>query len=118
VDAARDLLDTLIVDRNGRDVGRVDGIELECRDGEPPRIAAVLIGAGVLASRLHPRAGRWAAALERALGLAAERPVRIAMSHVTRVERDVVVDMAIGETTAGSLEHRLRGWLRRIPGGK
>ena len=33
MDLVRDLLDKLVVDRNGREMGRVDGIVLDHRDG-------------------------------------------------------------------------------------
>jgi hypothetical protein len=35
MDVIRDVLDNQIVDRNQRKMGKVDGIVIECRDGEP-----------------------------------------------------------------------------------
>jgi sporulation protein YlmC with PRC-barrel domain len=63
VDVVRDLLDKAVVDRNGREMGRVDGIVLEQEAGQPPRLAAILIGPAALGSRLHPALGRLATAV-------------------------------------------------------
>jgi len=70
MDLVRDVLDKRVVDRNGREMGRVDRIVLELRDGQPPRVAAFEIGPSALATRVHPRLGRWVEALEHAVGLA------------------------------------------------
>src|SRR5437762_7806215 len=59
MDLVRDLLDAQLVDRQDRQIGRVDGVLLEVRDGEPPRVAAMEVGAITLARRLHPALGRW-----------------------------------------------------------
>jgi len=111
-----DLLDTPVVDRNGREMGRVDGIVLEQREGMPPRVAAIEIGPRVLGERLHPAVGRWIAALEQAFGVADGRPVRVALSEVLDIGADVKVDVAIGETAAGAVEQRLRAWIGKLPG--
>ena len=60
----RDILDQQVVDRNGQRLGKVDGVILELREGQPPRIAAIEIGPVTLARRMHPRL---AARLERLL---------------------------------------------------
>jgi sporulation protein YlmC with PRC-barrel domain len=111
-----DLLDKRVVDRNGRAMGRVDGVVLEQRDGMPPRVATLEIGPSVLGHRLHPTIGRWVAALEQAFGVAEGRPVRIAFSDVLQSETEVKVDVAIGETAAATVEQRLREWIGRLPG--
>ena len=38
MDLVCNLLDKRVVDRNGRAMGRVDGIALEQRPGQPPRV--------------------------------------------------------------------------------
>ena len=116
MDLVGDILDKLVVDRNGREMGRVDGIELEHRDGMPPRLAALQIGASVLACRLHPGLGRFVAGLEQAFGVADRRPVRIPFSSVVEIGIEVKVDLAIGETGAGNVEERLRAWIGKLPG--
>jgi hypothetical protein len=52
----RDVLDKQVVDEAGERMGRVDGIVLELPPDGPPRVAALALGAVVLAARLHPRA--------------------------------------------------------------
>ncbi len=81
MDLVRDVLDTQVIDRNGRAMGRVDGISLECRAGKPPRVGALLIGPSALGHRLSPRLGRWVEAIERALGIDKGRPARIRSSR-------------------------------------
>jgi sporulation protein YlmC with PRC-barrel domain len=64
MDLVRDLLDEKVVDRHGREMGRVDDITLEIRDGAPPLVSAIELGPSVIARRLHPALGRWVTALE------------------------------------------------------
>lgn len=110
----RDVLDKAIVDRNGRPMGRADNILLECRKGAPPRVSAIELGPSVLGARLHPRLGRWLAALEYALGIDAGRPVRIAFDRVLQITHAIKVDLTITETAAGTVEDRVRRWIGRI----
>jgi sporulation protein YlmC with PRC-barrel domain len=104
----RDVLDTAIVDRAGREMGRVDSVVLERRGVEPPIVIALDIGPAVLGQRLHPALGRWIAALEYGFGVAAGRPVRIPAGEVIDVGERIVVSPGIHETAAGTVEDRLR----------
>ena len=47
-----DVLDRVVVDRNEKHLGRVDGLVLELRDGAPPRVAYVEIGAETASRRV------------------------------------------------------------------
>lgn len=114
----RDVLDKAVVDRNGRAMGRVDGIVLALREGQPPRLDAILIGPAALGDRLQPRLGRWVRAIEAHFGIRAGRPVRVDFADVVTVERKVKVSLAIGETDAEVVEQRLRRWLAKLPGGR
>ena len=118
MDLVRDLLDKAVVDRSGRKMGRVDGIVLEHRSDGPPRVTALLIGPSVLGHRLHPAIGRWVEALEHAFNVDEGRPVHIPYSKVLKTQRDVKVDVAVGETAAATIEHALREWVGRLPGSK
>jgi sporulation protein YlmC with PRC-barrel domain len=118
MDVVHDVLDKPVVDRNGREMGRVDGIVLDVRENAPPRLAEVLIGASVLGYRVNPALGRWVHALEYGLGIGEERPIRIGFSHVDAITEKVKVDLAVGETGANTLENRLRTWLLKIPGSR
>ena len=65
LDLVHDVLDTQVVDREETKMGRVDGLVLELRDGQPPRVLAIEMGFVVLARRLHPRLGDWFLRLRR-----------------------------------------------------
>lgn len=115
MDLIRDLLDKEVVDRHGREMGRVDRIVVELRDGQPPRVAAIEIGPSALGTRLHPRLGRSVAAIELALGLSEPRPMRIDFADVIDVHDHVRVDCAAGETSPTEMERRLRRWVAALP---
>jgi hypothetical protein len=118
VHVVRDVLDKSVVDRNGRPMGRADGIVLALRDGQPPRLEAVLIGPIALGYRLHPAIGRLVSALERRLGLDASRPVRVEFGDVETVDHKVRIQLAVGETAAEDIEQRLRAWVSKLPGSR
>jgi hypothetical protein len=115
----RDLLDAQLVAADERMIGRVDGVLLEVRDGRPPRVAAMEVGALTLARRLHPRLGRWLRYLALRWMPVSWRPVRLPVT----LFRDIGVDIELGvdESTERRLL-RLELWLRRhvverLPGG-
>jgi len=110
----RDVLDKLVVDRNGREMGRVDAIVLELRENRPPIVRALEIGPAVLAARLHPALGRLAATVEEVAGLSEGRPVHLPMTKVLTVSDRVTVDVAIGETGAANVEQRLSRLVRGV----
>ena len=56
-----DVLDGQLVDRREERVGRIDDLVLELREGEAPRVAAILVGGPARADRV----GRWATWLDR-----------------------------------------------------
>src|SRR5436190_18521056 len=116
MDLVRDLLDKKVSDRNGRDMGRVDSIVLDARDGGPPRVVAIEIGPSALALRIGSAVGRWVEALEHAFAVDAGRPLRIPFRDVIDVLDHVKVDRAFGETSAATIEQRLRRWVGSIPG--
>ena len=115
MDLMRDVLDKALVDRNGRELGRVDRLVLQSRDGAPPRVVALELGPAVLASRVGPFVGRCVAALEHAFGVDEGRPVRIAFRDVVDINQHVKVDVAFGETAAATIEQRLRRWVGSLP---
>jgi sporulation protein YlmC with PRC-barrel domain len=114
----RQILDNPVVDRHGQQMGRVDGLTIVQRQGEPPRLSELLMGPSALGYRLHPIAGRWIAALEKALGIDRNGPIRVDFEHVIAIADNVTIDQTVGEAGAGVVEHRLRAWLAKIPGGK
>jgi sporulation protein YlmC with PRC-barrel domain len=116
VHIVRDLLDKKVLDRNGREMGRVDGIVVEVGGSRPPRIAAIQIGLSVAAHRVRPFLGRWAAGLERALGIEEGRPLQIPFETIVDIGDHVRVDMTANHTPATTLERRLRRIVASIPG--
>ncbi|HEX6434735.1 MAG TPA: hypothetical protein VFZ87_10855 [Gemmatimonadales bacterium] len=111
----RQILDQQLVDRNDLDIGTVDDIVLELREGEPPRIAALLTGGHILASRLHPAIERLMKWMTRGWGPRNREPLRIPWSKVMKIGIDVKVDIAADE--AMPWEHWVREHIiRRIPG--
>ncbi len=118
MDVVHDVLDKPIVDRNGREMGRVDGIVLDVSGNEPPRLLQVLIGASVLGARVNLPLGRWVHGVEHGLGLGDERPIEIGFGHVEEIGDKVKLDLAVGETGADSFEQRVRTWIVKIPGSE
>lgn len=118
MDVVRDVLDKGVVDRNGREMGRVDGILLEQQPGQPLRLAAALIGPAALGDRLHPAVGRLVRHIERMFGLVQDRPARIDFADIDHVETKVRLRLAIGDTAVAAVEERLRSWLLRLPGSR
>ena len=116
LDLVRDVLDKKVVDRYGREMGRVDGLVIEA-GGAAPRVAAIEIGSSTLARRVARFLGRWAAGLERALGIDAGRPLRIPFGAVLDVADHVRVDVAVGDTPGSVVEHALRDVLGSLPRG-
>lgn len=116
MDIVRDLLDKEVVDRNGRELGRVDAIILRIDEGAPPSVVAFEVGPAVVAHRLRPVFGRWVSGLEHALGIDEGRPLRVPMEKVLGINQHVKVDLAFGETSAAAVEQRLRRWFGSIPG--
>lgn len=119
MDLIRDVLDNQLVDRNRRKMGKVDGIVIELREGQPPRLAYLETGITTLARRLHPRIQQWIAELERKWGKKESEPYRIPWSKVHNIGIDVEVDVEAEQTPALFYELWLRNRIiSRIPGGR
>jgi hypothetical protein len=115
MDLVRDMLDKTIVDRAGREMGRVDSIILRVDAAGPPSILALEVGPAVLAARISPLFGRWVVALEHGFGVDSGRPVRFSFKDILHVHRHIKVDVAFGETAAATIERRLGRWVAWIP---
>jgi sporulation protein YlmC with PRC-barrel domain len=115
MDLVRDLLDKEVIDRNGRELGRVDRIVVRIRDGAPPAVVALEIGPSALARRLGATLGQWMEALEHAFAVDQGRPVRMPISQVLDLNDHVKVDVAAGETAIATIERKLRRWVRALP---
>src|SRR5690242_20080424 len=96
----RDLLDKQVVDRKQIKIGKVDGIVMQLRPDDAPRILFVEIGAIALARRLGPRVGRLASRVWKRLGGEKSRkPYRIPWGKVRDVGVDIEFDIDVQDTT-------------------
>jgi sporulation protein YlmC with PRC-barrel domain len=116
IDLVCDLLDKQVVDRNGRELGRVDSIILETRGAELPLVAAIEIGLVTIAQRLHPFLGRCARAIEMIARVEENRPVRVPYSKVIDIEPDVRLDLTSSELATLAFEQKARVYVAKIPG--
>lgn len=118
MDVVRDVLDKSVIDRNGREMGRVDGIEVEYQPNRPLRLAAIVIGPAALGDRLHPSLGELLRRVEKWLGLDHNRPARIEFADIDNVEGKVHLRLPIGDTAVAAIEQRLRACVLRLPGAR
>jgi hypothetical protein len=114
----RDVLDTQVLDRKKRAIGKVDGIGLELRDGAPPRVAYFESDAVTAWRRFGRRTGRWAARIAswwRGPG----HPYRFPWLRVLDLDIDMEIDVDAERTPAFDFERWLREHVvRYLPGGR
>ena len=111
------LLDQQVTDRNDEQMGKVDGVVVELRSGKPPRVAALVLGGGTAAERVHPGWARWLLRWRRNWGAKQDKPLEIPWSKVLKIGVDVKVDLEAERTQALAWEHWVRDHLiGRIPG--
>ena len=112
-DLFRDVLDLPIFDREERLIGRVDDIELG--DGDPPRIAALLVGVPALADRLGGRLGVWLrGGYARLDEIRHGEPIRIPIERLLDLDGRVDVAMSRDEAGIGALDR----WIVDVVIGK
>ena len=115
IELIHDVLDMQLVDRDGEKMGRVDGITLELRDGEPPRVAELLVGGTVLVDRVggpFPLLLRLLASITGAKTMVTRFPFAVAIEIADVVKLDVDAH----ETTTMRTEHLLDRIVCMIPG--
>jgi hypothetical protein len=120
LDLARDVLEMQVVDRDETKMGRVDGIVLELRGDQPPRVRELEMGFVVLARRIHPRVESWLAGLRRRFGVRKTARYRVPWSKVMEVEPHCIqIDVKADETPAFDWERWLRDHIvARLPGAR
>ncbi|HEY6111755.1 MAG TPA: hypothetical protein VIV62_04515 [Chthoniobacterales bacterium] len=113
-----DVLDKLLVDRDGVPLGRVDGIVLIISGKDSrPRVAQIESGLATLARRLNARFARALQWLVRKLRLRWRRLVRIPWSKIESVGRELKLDVCADNSRMLERERWLRDHIvRRIPG--
>ena len=112
----RDLLDKALMDRNGREMGRVDRVVLERGHDSPARVIAIEVGLSALGERLGRTIGGWITGLVHGLGIEQGQPLRIPVDQILAATETVKVDLAFSETPAANLERKLRRVVKQIPG--
>jgi hypothetical protein len=118
MDLFRDLLDVQLLDRHKRAIGRVDGITLELREGQAPRVVSMDVGPGTLADRVHPSLGRFVRRVLASVLRVSGETTAIPMHTI----RDIGVDVEVAidgerEPHLLEVEKLLRRIVSRIPGG-
>jgi hypothetical protein len=120
IDLARDVQDRQLLDQDGEELGRVDAVVLELRDGEPPRVDHLELGFVSLASRLHPRLEAMAMALHKRWSVRRSARFGVPWSAVTEVTKHhIEVKLCAEETPAFDWEKWLRKHVvSKLPGGQ
>lgn len=117
MDLVKTCLDKQLVDRNGRPMGRVDGIVLDITEGRRPQVAFIEVGAVTRWRRVHSGLGRLASAIARRVKVVQKDPYRIPWSKVVTTGTEVVANVKAEETPALSWELWLRKKIvMKIPG--
>ena len=112
----RDVLDNQLIDVTEQNAGKVDGIVLELRDGEPLRVRAVEVGPITLARRINRRLGDWVQRFDARFGEGRGAPIRIPISRISLDSPSLRLDVAAESTPIMALEQWLRRKIvRRIP---
>lgn len=94
----RDVLDNQMIDVNGCESGKVDGIVVQLRDGAPPLLVAIENGLPEQVRRISERVGDWIAALGRRWGVRHGQVYRIPWSRVKRTGINVRLDLDATKT--------------------
>lgn len=116
MDLVRDMLDKAVVDRHGREMGRVDRVVIERGHGAPSRVVAIEVGLSAVGERLGSTFGGWITGLLHGLGIEQGQPLRVHVGQILGITNTVKVNLAFGETPAANLERKLRRLVKRIPG--
>jgi hypothetical protein len=114
----RDVLDKQLLDRTGRECGKVDGLILVTSSGEPPAVAFIECGAPTLARRIGRRAAKLVTWIARKIGPRRGEVVRIPWDAVEKIDVAVELSFTAEDTPidAGETWSRERV-IAHIPGG-
>src|SRR5437763_1348934 len=111
-----DVLDKLLVDRREDPMGVCDGIAVEIRENEPPRLLFIETGFPTLGRRLHPRIERIVRWLGRRFSPRRGRSYRIAFSKIESFGIELKIRADADKTPALRWEDwLLKKFIRRIP---
>jgi sporulation protein YlmC with PRC-barrel domain len=117
MELGRHILDQQVIDHQGEQMGKVDGVTVELRPGKPPRVSHLVIGGGTAARRVSPGFARWLLQWRRRWGPKNDEPLLVPWSKVLKIGVDVKVDLKAERTSALAWEHWVREHIiGRIPG--
>jgi sporulation protein YlmC with PRC-barrel domain len=109
LDLARDVLDSELLDSDGKACGRVDNLDLQTGSNGELRIRALLVGPGALSPRLP-------ALVERLIEICIGRPqVTVPWSEVERVDRCVRLRRRADELGLAHWNRIVGRWIARLP---
>ena len=103
----RDILDNQLLDVTKQNAGKVDGIVLEMRPGEPTRVHYIEVGPITLFRRLNRRLGDWFARIDAHLGEGRGVPIRIPISRLILDSPSLRLDLAVEKLPVMALERWL-----------
>jgi sporulation protein YlmC with PRC-barrel domain len=117
VKLVRDVMDKKLIDREGCQIGRVDGLAMHVGEHSQPRITHIKIGGSTPWMRLHPLLARLSHRLGQLWGPKRGEPVRIPWSRIVTVGRDIKLDVEGRKTGAIDWEIWIaQHIIERIPG--
>jgi sporulation protein YlmC with PRC-barrel domain len=112
-----DLLDRQILDRYGRDVGKVDDVEFDAAEDGTPYLAALLVGPQAFGQRLGGWLGRVVVSSARRLRPGPGGPLRIPWDVVGSVQGALTLTISRDLLVEPESERWLREHvISRIPG--
>jgi hypothetical protein len=112
------VLDEQVVDSDGVNAGRIDGIVLSIRDDEPPRVAYIEVSPITMLARFSLRLARWYARFDRRFAAERGRPFRIPWSTLRREPRAFRLNSKVAQTPIDAVDRWLgEKIVDRIPGG-
>jgi hypothetical protein len=120
MDLIRDLLDKQLVDRGRVKFAKADGLVVELRAGQPPRLLYIEFGFVVLARRIGRRSERFVRYLAtKIFKHRRHRPGRIPWGKVKEIGTEVLCDIRVRK----SAQYYGQNWLRdaiigHIPGAR
>ena len=110
VHLVRDVLDKQLLDVTGQNAGKVDGIVLETRPGEPMAVRYIEVGPITLARRINRRFGDWVARVDARFGEGRGVPIRFPFARVQLESASLRLDVNADPTPIMAFER----WLRRV----
>jgi hypothetical protein len=112
-----EILDKQLKDRNHDNAGRIDGIVLVLRDGQPPLVRYVEVSPITLLSRFSQRLARWYARWDAKVRGDRGAPFRIPWSGISHEGPTLFMSQDVEETPINAIEDWLRVTVvERLPG--